>query len=50
MLNLTIRDQLQRNIDGYKNISKRQLEDLFTRLQGPKIPIPLPRHKNPMSL
>ena len=32
-----------RNKDGYINIFKKQLEDLFTESQGFKIPIILPR-------
>ena len=49
MLNLTNSEikliAKRRNIDGYKNISKKQLEFLFTKSQRSKIPIPIPRPK-----
>ena len=49
MLNLTI-SKLRSiakgtNIDGYKNMSKNQLENLFTKSKISKIPIPIPSPK-----
>ena len=34
-----------RSTDGYRNMSKKELEYLFTQPQRPKLPIPLPRPK-----
>ena len=69
MLNLAISElrsiAIGSNIDGYKIMSKEQLENLFTKpkkmllntytytiyyLLFTKIPIPIPRPKKPMSL
>ena len=47
MLNLTINElrliAKRRNMDGYKSLSKKQLEDLFTKSKRSKIPISIPR-------
>ena len=49
MLNLTISESRSfargRNIDGYKDMPKKQLKDLFTKPQRFRIPIPIPRCK-----
>ena len=34
-----------RSTDGYRHMSKKELEYLFTQPQRPKLPIPLPRPK-----
>ena len=47
MLNLTISElswiAKRRNIDGYKNMSKQQLENLVAETQRSEKPMPLPR-------
>ena len=47
ILNVTIKKlrfiEKGRNIDGYKNTSKKRLEDLFTKPKRPKTSIPIPR-------
>ena len=57
MLNLAI--EKGKNIDGCKDVFRKELEDVFTKPEKPKIvittpnckkPIPLPRTKMPKSL